>query len=173
MGYLLFSSLLFLIIFFCGGRSKLNNQGLIKNWKTGGLQNYVWRKSSFLEVFMRKAILKRLTKLTRKDLPLSFFPHKYTTACRNTIYKKKQTRSQVPPQIFCNIFRTPFLNNTSTWLICLNKIYFYFESFKFYFKLFTHYLRWKTFPANIYLLKVKKRNSRKRCEIFSKITIKT
>ena len=29
------------------------------------------------------------------------------------------------------------------------------------------------FPAGIYLLKVNKRNTRKRCEIFSELTIKT
>ena len=31
----------------------------------------------------------------------------------------------------------------------------------------------RTFPANIYLLKVNNRNTRKRCEICSKLTIKT
>ena len=30
-----------------------------------------------------------------------------------------------------------------------------------------------TFPANIYLLKVKNKNTRKRCKIYSKLTMKT
>ena len=32
---------------------------------------------------------------------------------------------------------------------------------------------YKTYPVNIYLLKVSNRNTRKRCEIWSKLTIKT
>ena len=32
---------------------------------------------------------------------------------------------------------------------------------------------YQTFPANIYVLKVNNRNTRKRCEICSKLTIKT
>ena len=35
------------------------------------------------------------------------------------------------------------------------------------------YMKWGKYPANIYLLKVSNRNTRKRCEIFSKLTITT
>ena len=35
------------------------------------------------------------------------------------------------------------------------------------------FLRWKVFPANIYLFKVRNRNTRKRSEICSVLTIKT
>ena len=34
-------------------------------------------------------------------------------------------------------------------------------------------MKWGKYPANIYLLKVSNRNTRKRCEIFSKLTITT
>ena len=39
--------------------------------------------------------------------------------------------------------------------------------------LHTWFMRCKTFPANIYLLQVRKRNPRNRCKICSKLTIKT
>ena len=42
--------------------------------------------------------------------------------------------------------------------------------FQLYFKNISQYMQ--VFPANIYILKVSKRNTRKGCEICSKLTIK-
>ena len=40
-------------------------------------------------------------------------------------------------------------------------------------KIFTRFKRFRSSPASIYLLIVNNRNTRKRCEICSKLTIKT
>ena len=39
-------------------------------------------------------------------------------------------------------------------------------------KVYQHYILQQYYQANIYLLKVKNRNTRKKCEIYSKLTIK-
>ena len=39
-------------------------------------------------------------------------------------------------------------------------------------KVYQHYILQQYYQANIYLLKVKNRNNRKKCEIYSKLPIK-
>ena len=110
-------------------------------------------RSSHPEVFLGKGVLKICSKCTGEHL------------CRSAISIKLQSnfiemalRHGCSPVNLLHIFRTPFPRNTSGWLLLL------FQSSSNSFR--------KSIPAGIYLLKFKNRNTRTRCKICPKLTIK-
>ena len=84
----------------------------------------------------------------------------------------------IKPQIMHNFSEIKYLNYLDYLLLDVQRLLIFNTHFQiviFSDKLlpWQHWRYELLFPANIYLYKVNNRNSRKRCEIFSKLTIKT
>ena len=78
------------------------------------------------EVFYKKGVLKNFTKLTWKHLCQSFFLNKVGGLRVATLLKKRLWHNCSPAN-FAKFLRTPFLQNTSGWLL-LNSLVLSFKT---------------------------------------------
>ena len=138
---------------------------------------FIFHRSSHHRCSIEKGVLKQSTKCTGKHLCQSLFLIKVSGLRPATLLKKRLWQSCFPVH-FVNCLRTSFLQNTS-WRLLLflcyyhvnyNYVNFYIFDLK---KQLSKISFSKSLPANIYLFKVNNRNTRKRCKICSKLTIKT
>ena len=130
-------------------------------------------RSSYRRCSIKKRVLKNIGKFTGKQLCWSLFNK--VAGWRSTTLLKKRLRHWCFPVSFAKFLRTIFLQNTSfmtvfgylslpPWNGSALKIRYIIHSF-----LASNQCK---IPSRNYMLKVNKRNTRARCEIYSKLIIK-
>ena len=140
---------------------------------------------------MKKGVLRNFTKFTRKDLCQGLFFNK-VAGLRPATFLITRLWHRCFLVNFPKFLITPFLQNTSgrlllnlklnirkkKWLLNFFNRKIYFQSCRRIskFRILHRSLRQHHFdisdnPANIYLFKVNKRSTKKRCEICSKLTM--
>ena len=142
------------------------------DWRTFDLLMWMSQLSSVLLV---KGVMKICSKFTGEDPCRSVISLKLLCSFIEIIL-----RHECSPVIMLHMFRTSFLKNISGGLL-LNvwsvehSLFIVVKLLRFKYKrwrIFLKYLLLIHFPAGNYMFKVNNRNTRTRCEICSKLTIK-
>ena len=124
---------------------------------------------------IKQVVLKKFAKFTERHLCRSVFFNKIAGLRPVTLLKK------IPTQVFFSelreIFNSTFIEQhlRETASVCWDAVQVYMKHFKDYVALRTQVDQCRSvgYPAGICLLKVNNSNARTRCEIRSKLTIKT
>ena len=120
---------------------------------------------------IKQGVLKKFAKFTEGNLCRSVFFNKIAGLRPVTLLKK------IPTQVFfselCEIFRSTFTEQhlRETASVCCDAAQVYMKHFKDYVAIRTQVDQCRSvgYPAGIYLLKVRNRNARTRCEICSNL----